>query len=83
MKRAGEMGVDTYLCGKTSTEYGSFKSAIPHGIVAVGDDGVDMGRAGEEAVHAHDARGQLVVLVTDECGLLELHGDGFDILARV
>ena len=42
-----------------------------------------MCRTGEERVHAHDAGRHLVVLITDERRLLQLHGDRLYILARV
>ena len=42
-----------------------------------------MCRLFKKRINAHDTRGQLMVLIADESGLLQLHGDGLYILARV
>ena len=83
MQRAREMRIDADLGRQPATEYRAVKSTVPDGVVPVGDDGVDMRRAGEERVHAHNARRLLMIFVAYECGLLQLHGDGLDVLARV
>ena len=77
------MGVHAYLCGVSPSEYRTIESPVPYRVKAVGDDRVDVGCAREETINAHDACRDLMVFVPDEGSLLQLHGDGFYILARV
>lgn len=71
MECSGEMGIDTDLRSEPAAQHSAVETAVPDAIETVRDERVDAGCLGEEAVHTHDAGGQLVFLVADERGLLE------------
>ena len=78
-----EMRIHTYLRSQSASKYGSIEGTIPYGIEAVSDDRIDMCGPGEETVNTQHACRRLMVLIAYERRLLQLHGDSFDILARV
>ena len=83
MQGTGEMRVHADLCRQSSTHYYAVERSVPYRIKSVGDNGVDMGCLRKETVHSHHAGGRLMVLVANERGLLELHRNSLDVLARV
>ena len=83
MQRSCEMRIHPQLRRQAAAKYCALKCTIPNRIETIRNDAVNMCCAGEERVHADHARRHLMVLISDERSLLQLHGDRLYVLTRV